>query len=65
MKLKPCPFCGKEVYIEKLSESEWKICCIDLNCLIRVSTYAFETQDKAISCWNQRATKGKKNVRRG
>ena len=48
-KLKPCPFCGREVKIAKGKISFWVYCphCVG-------QTELYETEQKAIEAWNAR-----------
>jgi len=54
VKLKPCPFCGNEAYIEKFGGGCVYIACRRCGC--RTGTHYAETHDKAIvtavSAWN-------------
>lgn len=61
MKLKPCPFCGKDPVSKSLcSGAEWIVKCTNPKCSFSVKTYPRETEQNAIKLWNTRY--GEKNI---
>lgn len=54
MKLKPCPFCGKDPYIQKHPESQRKA-IYAVKCYCGVLTRFQDRKYKAVEIWNKRA----------
>jgi Lar family restriction alleviation protein len=52
IKLKPCPFCGKNVKLSQIKETEEYY--VECNCIGLVSTYGFKESTQAIEAWNKR-----------
>ena len=57
IELKPCPFCGGEVYISGSDNVNghpyWYVIC----CACGASVYGNEDKEKAAEAWNRRADK--------
>lgn len=60
-KLKPCPFCGEEPYLQfresdkTLLDVEFYVECANPYCGVEPVTSGFETEEDAIAAWNRRA----------
>ena len=56
-KLKPCPFCGAEAYIEVCLDQEYVRCDHKRNCIVCPNTW-LKSSDfsirKQINAWNRR-----------
>ena len=58
-KLKPCPFCGSEAWIEDWvdgCEGNYRIECSNYDCDVRTATHG--TLDEAVKRWNKRVGVG-------
>lgn len=54
-KLKPCPFCGSEAWIEEWADGcdgTYRVRCCDTRC--DVETQIYLTEQEAIQVWNRR-----------
>ena len=60
--LKPCPFCGKEVFlvdvsIQPVPYARWDVCCINHDCFLRGgANNLYITREDAILAWNTLAS---------
>lgn len=55
IELKPCPFCGSEVWLEEWAdgrEGTFRVRCCDTRC--DVQTPICDTEQQAIEIWNRR-----------
>lgn len=53
--LKPCPFCGGEAKIGKISiDKTYYVQCGNGYCDVLPSTYTYTTEEQAIEHWNRR-----------
>ena len=52
--LKPCPFCGGEVYFSGWSKG-WSVECHNIYCDILPQTHICQSQKEAAEEWNRRA----------
>ena len=55
MKIKSCPFCGKQPILEQL-DSDWHIGCWYINCVFQPCG-RFESEQEAIEYWNSQFIK--------
>ena len=59
--LKPCPFCGKEVFLLDVSiqpapYARWDVCCSTHDCFLRGgANNLYITREEAILAWNTRS----------
>ena len=59
--LKPCPFCGKEVFlvdvsIQPVPYARWDVCCLTHDCFLRGgANNLYITREDAIIAWNTRS----------
>ena len=61
-KLKPCPFCGEDKFIELVNidyigdtyVNEYKVECHRHDCLVCPETLLFDTEKEAVTAWNTR-----------
>lgn len=54
--LKPCPFCGSEVFFTKNDIKDvYYVCCDDIACEMHPETDYYKTKSEAAKIWNTRA----------
>ena len=59
-KLKPCPFCGEEVAVEKTEDEDggydicYDICCYGDGCFRPINNFPMKSKKLAIKLWNKR-----------
>jgi hypothetical protein len=56
--LKPCPFCGTVPKLTAIVASRFWVSCKNRRCGINPETRLCETQDEAVSTWNERRKEG-------
>lgn len=57
VKLKPCPFCGKDAKLYKPSRIAklFVVGCVNEDCGVMVESKFGKTKEEAIAAWNKRA----------
>jgi len=53
-KLKPCPFCGVEPYLDDRHGEWFKVACDNPVCHVSIWTAWHEDKKQAIAAWNRR-----------